>query len=127
MKTAQSRVPWAKLMGGSVLNIPFRDASFDLVFTSGLLIHIAPQDLPAAMAEIHRCAKDWIWGLEYYALEITEVPYRGQVGLLWKADYARIYTDRFADLELVKEKRLPYLDNDNMDSMFLLHRAKGSR
>lgn len=126
VKTAQSRVPWAKLTEGSVLNIPFRDASFDLVFTSGLLIHIAPQDLPVAMAEIRRCAKDWMWGLEYYAPNTTEVPYRGQSGLLWKADYARIYTESFPDLELVMEKRLSYLDNDNMDSMFLLHRKKGN-
>jgi ubiquinone/menaquinone biosynthesis C-methylase UbiE len=113
-------------MEGSVLNIPFRDASFDLVFTSGLLIHIAPQDLPVAMGEIHRCAKDWIWGLEYYAPEITEVPYRRQLGLLWKADYARIYTESLPDIELVMEKGLSYLDNDNIDSMFLLHREKGN-
>jgi pseudaminic acid biosynthesis-associated methylase len=127
VKNAQSRVPSAKLMEGSALNIPFRDASFDLVFTSGLLIHIAPQDLSLAMTEIHRCAKDWIWGLEYYAPEITEVLYRGHPGLLWKADYARIYTESFPDLELVMEQRLSYLDNDNVDSMFLLRRKKGDR
>jgi pseudaminic acid biosynthesis-associated methylase len=126
VKSAQSRVPWARLTEGSALDVPFPDASFDLVFTSGLLIHIAPQELPAAMGEIHRCAKEWIWGLEYYAPEMTEVPYRGQSGLLWKADYARIYTEGLPDLELVIEKRLSYLDNGNMDSMFLLHKGKGN-
>jgi pseudaminic acid biosynthesis-associated methylase len=125
VKSAQSRVPWAKLTEGSVLNIPFREASFDLVFTSGLLIHIAPQDISVAMDEIFRCAKDWIWGLEYYAPEMMEVQYRGQSGLLWKADYARIYAERFADLELIKEKRLAYPDNGNIDSMFLLRRKTG--
>ena len=115
-------MPWAKVMEGSVLKIPFDDASFDLVFTSGLLIHIAPRDLPLAMKEIHRCAKRWIWGFEYYAPQMTDRLYRGQSGLLWKADYARLYAETFPDLELVLEQRVKYLGNENMDSMFLLHR-----
>jgi pseudaminic acid biosynthesis-associated methylase len=124
VKEAQSRVPGAGVMEGSALNIPFLDASFDLVFTSGLLIHIAPRDLPVAKNEIHRCAKNWIWGLEYYAPKMTEIPYRGHSGLLWKTDYARLYTESFADLELVSEQRLKYLENDNTDSMFLLRRRR---
>jgi pseudaminic acid biosynthesis-associated methylase len=122
VEEAQSRVPWARVMEGSALQIAFGDASFDLVFTSGLLIHIAPQDLPVAMSELHRCARSWIWGLEYYAPEATEVPYRGHSGLLWKADYARFYTEHFPDLELVLEQRLSYVENDNVDTMFLLRR-----
>ncbi|MGB8013855.1 MAG: pseudaminic acid biosynthesis-associated methylase [Terriglobales bacterium] len=121
---AHARVPWAKVVEGSALKIPFGDASFDLVFTSGLLIHIAPQDLPLAMKEIHRCTKSWIWGLEYYAPQVTEIVYRGQSEFLWKADYARLYAENCPDLELVLEQRLKYLANENMDSMFLLHRKK---
>ena len=122
VKRAQSRAPWARVTEGSALKIPFPDASFDLVFTSGLLIHIAPQDLPVAMNEIHRCARGWIWGFEYHAPEMTEVPYRGHSGLLWKADYARLYIETFPDLELVSEQKLSYLENDNVDSVFLLRR-----
>jgi pseudaminic acid biosynthesis-associated methylase len=124
VKDAQSRVPSATVMEGSALQIPFNDASFDLVFTSGLLIHIAPQDLPVAMNEIHRCVKGWIWGFEYCAPEMTEVLYRGRTGLLWKADYARFYGESFGDLELVMERRLKYLDNNNLDSMFLLRKKR---
>jgi pseudaminic acid biosynthesis-associated methylase len=127
VKEAKARVPWASVVEGSALKIPFNDAKFDLVFTSGLLIHIAPRDLPVVMHEIHRCSKSWIWGLEYYAAETTEVLYRGQAGLLWKADFARIYTKNFPDLELMLERRLSYLENDNVDSMFLLHKKNGSR
>jgi len=122
VEEAQSRVPWAKVIEGSALKIPFDDASFDLVFTAGLLIHIAPHDLPLAMNEIHRCARGWIWGFEYYAPRMTEVPYRGNAGLLWKGDYARLYTEGFSDLALVMEQRLNYVDNDNADSMFLLQK-----
>jgi pseudaminic acid biosynthesis-associated methylase len=124
VKEAKSRVPWANLKEGSALKIPFSEASFDLVFTSGLLIHIAPHDLPSAMSEIHRCARTWIWGLEYYAPEMTEVLYRGRPGLLWKADYAGMYMHNFPDLELVSERRLKYLTDDNTDSMFLLRKKR---
>jgi pseudaminic acid biosynthesis-associated methylase len=127
VKEAQARVPWASVVEGSALKIPFDDAKFDLVFTSGLLIHIAPRDLPVVMHEIYRCSKSWIWGLEYYAAETTEVLYRGQAGLLWKADFARTYTESFPDLELMLEQRLSYLESDNVDSMFLLRKKDGSR
>lgn len=121
---AQERLPNAQLLQASALAIPFEDKHFDLVFTSGVLIHIAPADLPTAMAEIHRCAKHWIWGFEYYAPQMTEVVYRGNNGLLWKTDYARLYLDRFDGLEIVHEERLRYLENENVDAAFLLHRKK---
>jgi hypothetical protein len=76
------------------------------------------------MSEIHRCARTWIWGLEYYAPEMTEVLYRGRPGLLWKADYAGMYMHNFPDLELVSERRLKYLTDDNTDSMFLLRKKR---
>ncbi len=62
------------------------------------------------------------WGFEYYADEHTEIPYRGRKDLLWKADFAKLYLEEFQDLELVKEKRIKYLDKDNVDLMFLLRK-----
>ena len=108
------------LIQGSALDIPFKDSYFDLVFTSGVLIHINPDDLNIVMGEIYRCTSENIWGFEYYADKYTEIPYRGRGNLLWKAPFAKLYLDEFRDLELVKEKRIKYLDNDNVDSMFLI-------
>jgi len=122
VRDTQLRLPSAKVAEGSVLQIPFADASFDLVFTSGVLIHIAPADLTIAMGEIHRCSKTWIWGLEYYAPELTEIPYRGHRNLMWKTDYAQLFLENFSDLELVMEERLPYLADSNVDTMYLLRR-----
>lgn len=119
---ARKRLPNVVLSRASAFEIPYPDDSFDLVFTSGVLIHIAPGDLPRALAQIHRCSKTWIWGFEYYAPEFREISYRGHQSLLWKADYARIYLQQFQDLEMVREDRYPYLDNDNIDSAFLLRR-----
>jgi SAM-dependent methyltransferase len=51
---AQGRLPAAVLRQASALAIPYAGRFFDLVFTSGVLIHIAPADLPLALGEIRR-------------------------------------------------------------------------
>jgi pseudaminic acid biosynthesis-associated methylase len=120
---ARSRVPSASIVEGSALEIPHPDQDFDLVFTSGVLIHIAPDNLSTAIAEICRTAKTWIWGMEYYAPSLTEIPYRGHQSLLWKTDFARAYLSQSSDLKLVRERRLDYVNNPNTDSMFLLKKS----
>jgi pseudaminic acid biosynthesis-associated methylase len=121
---AQRRLPEAELKQASALSIPFPDQHFDLVFTSGVLIHISPSDLPKALREIYRCSRHWIWGFEYYSPNPTEISYRGHNNLLWKMDYASRYLQEFSDLDLVKEEHVPYLESANVDSMFLLKRMK---
>jgi pseudaminic acid biosynthesis-associated methylase len=123
LERARSRVPQARLQQASAFEIPYPDAYFDLVFTSGVLIHIAPPDLPNAFTEIHRCSGAYIWGLEYYAPEVTEVVYRGHEDLLWKMDYAKLYLEQFPDLKQVQKETLPYLENSNVDCMFLLRKT----
>ena len=122
LETARSRARNVNFIQASAFALPYKDKYFDLVCTSGVLIHISPRDIPAALDEIHRCAKRYIWGSEYYAAVATEIEYRGHGELLWKMDYAREYLARFRDLEIVAEERLPYLQNDNVDSMFLLRK-----
>ncbi len=120
---ARSRVRGINLVQSSAFEIPYKDGYFDLVFTAGVLIHISPADLPVAMAEIHRCSRAFIMGAEYYAAQATEVTYRNHNALLWKMDYAQEYLSRFPDLQLVQEQRLPYLESQNVDSVFLLRKA----
>ena len=124
LNKARYRLPNVQLVEATAFDIPFPDGYFDLVFTSGVLIHIAPDDLPKAIGEIHRCSNSCIWGIEYYCAEPTEVNYRGHHELLWKMDYAKFYLDHFDDLELVRREHLPYLDNPNVDCMFLLQKTK---
>jgi len=45
------------IIQGSGFDIPFKDNFFDVVFTHGVLIHIAPDDLLAFTKEIVRCSK----------------------------------------------------------------------
>lgn len=122
LESARGRVQGVQLAQASALDLPYEDGYFDLVFTSGVLIHISPADLPRALDEIHRCSRTWIWGSEYYAPELAHVSYRGHDDLLWKMDYAKYLLDRFGDLKLVREQRLPYLSSSNVDTMYLLRR-----
>lgn len=108
------------IVAGSALDIPFRDGWFDLVFTSGVLIHIHPNDLLRAANEVCRCTNAYIWGFEYYSVDPQEVIYRGHEGLLWKRDFCRLYMSQWPNLKLIKERRVKYVANDNVDQMFLL-------
>jgi pseudaminic acid biosynthesis-associated methylase len=122
LRKARARLQNAQLALASAFEIPYPDGFFDLVFTSGVLIHIAPPDLPKALGEIHRCSRKFIWGFEYYSPQPMEVAYRGHQSLLWKADFARLYLDLFDDLDPVRVERIPYLEDANVDLMFLLSR-----
>jgi hypothetical protein len=50
-----------------------------------------------------RCSSRYVLCGEYYAEELTEVPYRGQEGALFKQDYGALYQRLFPELELVDE------------------------
>jgi len=122
VQQSKSNTKDINIIQANAFDIPFKDGYFDLVFTSGVLIHIAPADIKRALKEIHRCSKEYIWGFEYYTDNYTEVKYRGQDNLLWKTDFAGLYLNSFDDLELVKEKKLKYLENENVDTMFLIRK-----
>ncbi|MBW8015831.1 MAG: methyltransferase domain-containing protein [Planctomycetes bacterium] len=107
---------------GSAFDVPYKTGFFDLVYTSGVLIHISPSDIKAALKEIYRCSSQYIWGFEYYANSYEEVNYRGNDGLLWKTDFAALYKSVFEDLELVKEKKVKYCNDENIDNMYLLEK-----
>ncbi len=122
VELARQQTKNIEIIQGTAFDIPFEDNSFDLVFTSGVLIHIAPADIKTALTEIHRCARRYIWGFEYFAEAYTPIEYRGNKNLLWKANFARLYLNAFNDLRLVKERRFKYTDSKNEDSMFLLEK-----
>lgn len=111
------------ILQGSAFDIPFKDNYFDLVFTSGVLIHISPKDLEQAMKEAYRVSKKYIWGFEYHNSTPVMISYRGHKDRLWKCDFTKLYRELFPNLRLVKEKKYKHLDNNAIDSMFLLKKT----
>lgn len=113
------------IIQGSAFDLPFKDDYFDLVFTSGMLIHIQPErELFKVLNEINRVSKQYIMGFECYSPEWDTVNYRGSTDLYWKGDYAEIYQNGYI-ARLLQETRYSYLDDSrNVDSIFLLEKVK---
>lgn len=93
----------------------YADGMVDLVFTSGVLIHVPPERLKASLSEIHRVARRYIIAAEYFAPSEEMIPYRGHDNALWRRDYGSLYLDQFPDLRCISctfaWKRTTGLDN----------------
>ena len=87
-------------LNGTATRIPFQDANFDLVFTCGVLIHVPPEELDAALHELYRVARQYLLAIEYHADQPTGILYRNQTDMLWKRNYLQEYLSRFPDLLL---------------------------
>jgi pseudaminic acid biosynthesis-associated methylase len=122
VEMSKRRTKHINIIQGSSFDIPFKDQYFDIVFTSGLLIHIAPYDINYVLDEIYRCSKRFIWGAEYYNDEYVNVVYREKKALMWKGNFSKMFLERFKDLHLLREEFMKYLDNENVDVMYLLEK-----
>lgn len=91
-------VPAERVMDGIASAIPLADEACDLAFTSGVLIHVHPDDLLSATSEIVRVARRYVVCIEYFADRPEEVTYRGHEGLLFKRDFGGFYLDHFPSL-----------------------------
>lgn len=116
--TTQTYMQISEAYNCSVFDMPLPDASIDLVFTSGVLIHIGPDDLGRAVDEIFRVARRYILCIEYFSHSPVEVPYRGHQGLLFKRDFGAFYLDRFPNLKWLDygflwQREFPIFDNLN--------------
>jgi pseudaminic acid biosynthesis-associated methylase len=70
---------------------PMNLRGFDLVFTAGVLIHIAPADLEQVMREIIWASNRYVLAVEYAADEEQEISYRGHAERLWKRPFGKLY------------------------------------
>ena len=98
----QDRVlPPDYVLDGTAERIDLPDDSIDLVFTSGVLIHVAPGRLDAAYREMHRVARRYLLTIEYFADEPEEKTYRDREGILFKRDFGALWLELFPSLSLV--------------------------
>jgi pseudaminic acid biosynthesis-associated methylase len=91
----------ATIQEGDGSALPYAGNSIDLVFTSGVLIHVAPEGLGAVVDEIVRVARHYIVCIEYFSHEPTEVEYHGHSGFLFKRDFGRFYLERHPGLRVL--------------------------
>lgn len=85
----------ARAEGLSVANRSAGDlknfGNFDVVATSGVLIHIEPDKLEGVMNEIIRASRKYVVAVEYASADPQEsgVPYRGYC--LWRRPFGKLY------------------------------------
>jgi pseudaminic acid biosynthesis-associated methylase len=105
----------ADLRGGLSTKIDFPDRVADLAFTSGVLIHVHPDQLATSLSEIHRCSARWIGCIEYFSDKPEMIPYFGHYERLFKRDFGSLWLDSFPDLRPVAcgfaWRRITGLDN----------------
>ncbi len=90
----------AKIFEGSLLSYT-PNRQYDLSFTCGVLIHIAPEFLPQAYETLYKTSSRYILVKEYYNPTPVEVPYRGYSEKLFKRDFCGDLLDKYGDLRLV--------------------------
>ena len=104
---AETMSEWVKIgdrvtfQQGDATALPFADESVDLVFTSGVLIHVAPDELERAVREIVRVARHYVLCVEYFSHEPQQVTYRGREGYLFKRDFGKFYLEQFPALRVL--------------------------
>jgi pseudaminic acid biosynthesis-associated methylase len=84
---------------GPILDASLPPASFDLVFTMGVLIHIQPDQLLQTMARMHAWSSRYILMGEYFNRTPVMLEYHGQQDRLFKRDFGRLFADNF-DVEV---------------------------
>jgi pseudaminic acid biosynthesis-associated methylase len=78
---------------------------FDLTFTCGVLIHVAPEDQSRAMDQIIAVSGRYVVAVEYADDKEVEVEYRGNAKRLWRRPFGRLYQEK--GLTLIEEFDAP--------------------
>ena len=76
-----------------------------------MLIHINPEQLQEVYQKLYDATERYILLSEYYNPTPVEVLYRGNIGKLFKRDFAGELLDKFHDLKLVDYGFIYHRDN----------------
>jgi pseudaminic acid biosynthesis-associated methylase len=86
--------------GLMVCNLPASElgktypASFDLVCSVGVLIHIPPDQISDVLDSIIAASTKYVLAVEYAAETEEEVLYRGHTERLWRRPFGRMYVEK---------------------------------
>jgi len=77
------------------LNVHVGGAIADLVYTSGVLIHVHPDNLIKFMGRMFNASAKYVVFAEYFSPSQRAVHYRGNGEALWLNDFGSIFLDNF--------------------------------
>lgn len=90
-----SKYTFEHAFNGPILDSKFDNASFDLVFTMGVLIHINPDQLLDHMQKMYQYSRKYILMGEYFNRTPTSIEYRGESDKLFKRDFGKLFMENF--------------------------------
>jgi spore coat polysaccharide biosynthesis protein SpsF len=105
LRKAREKYPTFHFDEGSIINMPYKDSQFDLVFTRGVLIHVNQNDMPNAIKEILRVSKKWIINIEYFGEDGKMIKWKRGDNLLWYRDMSKWWKSN--DVEIISEVDMP--------------------
>lgn len=85
---------------------------YDLVYTCGVLIHLNPAIISNVVKKIFSLSNMYIFGFESYSEILQEVRYRENLHVQWKQDFMGAYMKNFPELNIIKQKKITYLNNE---------------
>jgi pseudaminic acid biosynthesis-associated methylase len=118
---AKKRNPDINFINSSIEDF-FEHNKFDLVFTSGVLIHINPDSINKIITKIVGLSTKYIFGFEYFSEILTTIPYRGNDNVCWKQNFPLSYKKLFPNIKTIKEEKFFYKNNELCDIAYLLEK-----
>jgi pseudaminic acid biosynthesis-associated methylase len=119
------KIPGVEAHLGSILEYKETEVA-DLAFTSGVLMHINPAEVPKVYAVLFNAARRYVLLVEYYNPTPVEVSYRGHSGRLFKRDWPGEMMALYPNLQLLDYgffyRRDPFYRGDDIN-WFLLQKA----
>lgn len=94
-KFVTARHDFSKAYNGPILDSDFEKASYDLVFTMGVLIHINPDQLLDHMKKMFEYSRKYVLMGEYFNRIPMSLEYQGEKDKLFKRDFGKLFLENF--------------------------------
>ncbi|MGQ0433338.1 MAG: methyltransferase domain-containing protein [Microthrixaceae bacterium] len=94
----------AELHVGTMLDLPFPDDSFDLVFTRGVMSTIPNADFDRGLAELHRVSRRYVALVEYHPDEGAKILYFGRDDIVHRRDYVALSREQFPHARVIRDE-----------------------
>jgi spore coat polysaccharide biosynthesis protein SpsF len=98
-KLLKENMPSCDVILGSIIQ-DTPPGTYDLVYTSGLLVCISEEYLPFVYENIYSSSNRFIALMEYYNPTPVQINYRGRTDITSKRDFAGEMLDKYPDLSL---------------------------